>query len=126
MTDQDAMLVSIRRTALEVTGGDLSGKCAAVALIVQAACGGDLIEGWVTFDRYAGCHYWNRLPDGSEVDLTSCQFGGDGRTPLTAGEPVARPDLIDPLHLSLGAAMYARLAEKLRKRASLAPPPAAG
>jgi hypothetical protein len=46
------------------------GQCAVTALIVQDLYGGQLLRarlGEVT-------HYWNALPDGTEVDLTRDQF----------------------------------------------------
>jgi hypothetical protein len=60
--------------------------CAAAATVVKAVLGGDIVTG-----RVKGVpHYWNRLPDGIEVDLTSCQFGGDGFTPFRKGRKVNR------------------------------------
>lgn len=47
------------------------GQCAITALAVQAMCGGDLLRSTVG----GVSHYWNRLPDGREVDLTFQQFG---------------------------------------------------
>jgi len=62
----------------------LDGHCGAVSCMVQGVFGGDIVTG-----RVKGVtHYWNRLDDGSEVDLTSCQFGGDGYTPLKKGRKV--------------------------------------
>jgi hypothetical protein len=46
------------------------GQCAVTALVVQDEFGGDLLR--TTVDGLS--HYWNRLPDGSEVDLTRQQF----------------------------------------------------
>jgi hypothetical protein len=46
------------------------GQCAVTALVVQDYLGGDLLRalvGEVT-------HYWNRLPDGTILDLTRDQF----------------------------------------------------
>jgi len=60
---------------------------------------GDLLCGFVGEER----HYWNRLPNGQEVDLTSDQFGGDGCTPLIAGAPVDVPSPI-----SLTALLFAQ------------------
>lgn len=67
----------------------LWGKCVLVSLIVRGCFGGDLISG-----DYAGLsHYWNRLPDGTEVDLTSCQFGGNGFDPVVrCGKVVENAD----------------------------------
>lgn len=45
------------------------------ALVVQDLLGGDLILGEVRVDEVrTGYHWWNRLPDGTEVDLTADQF----------------------------------------------------
>jgi hypothetical protein len=40
------------------------------ALVVQDFLGGELLRGLVCGES----HYWNRLPDGTELDLTSEQF----------------------------------------------------
>ena len=58
--------------------------CAAAATVIQASFGGDIVTGKVK----GITHYWNRLPDGTEVDFTSCQFGGDGFTPFKRGRKV--------------------------------------
>lgn len=60
----------------------LSGHCGAAAHLVQKRYGGDLVTGKVGADR----HIWNRLPDGTEVDLTGSQYGGDGFHPVTKGK----------------------------------------
>jgi hypothetical protein len=49
------------------------GQCAVTALVVQDLFGGELLRGCIG----EGTHYWNRLPDGQEVDLTSDQFDGE-------------------------------------------------
>jgi hypothetical protein len=46
------------------------GQCAVTALIVQDHLGGKLIRAEVE----GVSHYWNRLPDGTEIDLTRDQF----------------------------------------------------
>ena len=46
------------------------GQCAVTALVVQDFLGGELIRAFVCGES----HYWNRLPDGSELDLTADQF----------------------------------------------------
>ena len=51
------------------------GQCAVTALIVQDFLGGQLMRG----DVGSTSHYWNRLPSGSELDLTAHQFGGEIR-----------------------------------------------
>ncbi|GAA4249726.1 YunG family protein [Dactylosporangium darangshiense] len=56
-------------------GNPARGQCGTTALVVREVLGGDLIHGRVTAGgEPAGHHYWNRLPDGSELDLTRDQF----------------------------------------------------
>jgi hypothetical protein len=67
------------------------GQCGATALVVQDLLGGELLVAEV---RHAdgsrqGVHYWNRLEDGEELDLTREQFT-DGEV-VQAPHPVARP-----------------------------------
>lgn len=46
-------------------------QCADTAVVVQDYFDGDLLRCKMTNDD---SHYWNRLPDGTEVDLTEDQF----------------------------------------------------
>jgi len=46
-------------------------QCAVTALVVQDFFGGDLLRCKMT---NGDSHYWNRLPNGDEVDLTYEQF----------------------------------------------------
>lgn len=67
------------------------GQCGATALVVQDLLGGHLVLGEVHEDGVRqGWHYWNRLPDGVEIDLTREQFGV--AESVTAGKVVQRPD----------------------------------
>lgn len=66
----------------------LHGHCGAVSSMVRGMFGGDIVTGRVNGVQ----HYWNRLDDGTEVDLTSCQFGGDGYTPFKKGKKVKRKE----------------------------------
>ena len=51
------------------------GQCGVTALVVQDLLGGDLLLGEVHVDQTKiGNHYWNRLPDGTEIDFTADQF----------------------------------------------------
>jgi hypothetical protein len=60
------------------------------ALVVQDVLGGDLILGEVQVEGVkVGNHYWNRLADGTEVDLTAEQFGPDEL--VVGGSVVIRP-----------------------------------
>jgi hypothetical protein len=71
----------------------LFGHCNAVAYVVQKQFGGDLLQGVINGDR----HIWNRLPDGTEVDLTSDQYGGDGINPvLPTGRIVPTRKTVNP------------------------------
>ncbi|MFF1553324.1 hypothetical protein ACFVX3_20085 [Rhodococcus erythropolis] len=51
------------------------GQCATIAVVVHDYFGGDLVRGEVHVGgERVDFHGWNRLPDGSEVDLTREQF----------------------------------------------------
>ncbi|MCJ1681524.1 hypothetical protein MTF65_30045 [Streptomyces sp. APSN-46.1] len=51
------------------------GHCDITALIVNDIFGGDLMLGEVHLDGdQHGFHWWNRLPGGTELDLTHEQF----------------------------------------------------
>jgi len=66
-----------------------SGQCASTALVVQDRLGGELLIADVheADGSRQGVHYWNRLPDGREVDLTREQFRG--------GEVVGVPEVVE-------------------------------
>ncbi len=50
-------------------------QCGMTALVVQDLLGGDLMLGEVHVGgAKVGNHYWNRPPDGTEVDFTADQF----------------------------------------------------
>lgn len=48
-----------------------AGQCAVTALVIQDYVGGDLIRCPV---NNGDGHYWNRLPNGDELDFTEDQF----------------------------------------------------
>jgi hypothetical protein len=52
------------------TANPARGQCAPTALVVQDSLGGELLRG----ELEGTSHYWNLLPDGTEVDLTREQF----------------------------------------------------
>lgn len=68
------------------------GQCGVTALVLHDHLGGDLLVAEVLRDDGSrqGFHTWNRLPDGTEVDLTREQFAPDEHVQ----EPVVlvRPD----------------------------------
>ncbi len=52
------------------------GHCAVASLVAQEILGGQILKGsYSTRLRGSGTHYWNLLPDGTEVDFTAGQFG---------------------------------------------------
>jgi len=72
-------------------GNAAKGQCGVTALVVQDLLGGELLMAEV---RHAdgsrqGVHYWNRLGEGVELDLTREQFAPDET--VQAPEPVERP-----------------------------------
>jgi hypothetical protein len=67
-------------------------QCGVTALVVQDLLGGDLIHGEVHIaGAKAWNHYWNRLPDGTEVDLTADQFRFLEGATVVNGQVVHRP-----------------------------------
>lgn len=64
----------------------LDGHCGAAAFTVQKILGGDLVGGKIEGER----HIWNRLPDGTEIDMTACQYGGVGFSPMTKGKTLPK------------------------------------
>ncbi|MBI4141193.1 hypothetical protein HY485_05140 [Candidatus Woesearchaeota archaeon] len=52
------------------------GHCAVVSLVAQNLFGGDLLRASLENTVFAAMrsYYWNKLPDGSEVDFTKPQF----------------------------------------------------
>lgn len=67
------------------------GQCGVTALVINDLCGGDLILAEVLRPDGSrqGVHFWNRLPDGSELDLTRSQFT-DGEQ-VQPGRVMPRP-----------------------------------
>ncbi|MFC7532056.1 hypothetical protein [Actinoplanes sp. GCM10030250] len=71
-------------------GNPARGQCGVTALVVQELLGGDLVLGEVVAGGVkVGHHYWNRLPDGRDVDFTAGQFH-PGEV-VTGGEVQRRP-----------------------------------
>lgn len=72
-------------------GNPARGQCGVTALLVREVLGGDLMLGEIHVNgERTGYHYWNRLPDGTEVDLTREQLIGD--EVVTAGAIPAGQD----------------------------------
>jgi hypothetical protein len=97
------------------------GHCDITALIVNDVFGGDLMVGEVHLaGEQHGHHWWNRLPDGREIDLTREQFRL-GQT-VTAERVVVRP----PGPLQRRWEEYLLLRERLERRSGSLPAPAGG
>lgn len=62
------------------------GQCAVTALIIN-----DLLGGEILFNQELN-HFWNLLPDGSEIDLTREQFGA---VEISESERVTRQEILD-------------------------------
>ena len=66
------------------------GQCITTVLVVHDAFGGELVCGDVHVDgRLVDHHWWNRLPDGADVDLTRDQFAP--QEVISGGTQVPRP-----------------------------------
>lgn len=76
-------------------GNPPRGQCGVTALVLHDYFGGELLVAEVEFagGGRQGVHYWNRLPDGTELDLTREQFT-DGEVigvPAVAVRPAGPP-----------------------------------
>lgn len=73
---------------LWTAGNPSRGQCGASSFVIQDLLGGDLVLAEVFFPDGSrqGVHYWNKLPDGTEVDLTREQF--------VDGEQVVHPQVV--------------------------------
>lgn len=71
----------------------LHGHCAVVALLVQENFGGEFLRASLLdmkgYEQMQS-HYWNRLRNGSEVDLTAGQFRGNDRDLVPEGKTTKR------------------------------------
>lgn len=77
MNIENLRVILIQSWSAETAQGDwdpnnpATGQCAITALIVQDYFGGELLR---CKTKLGKSHYWNRLPDGAELDLTESQF----------------------------------------------------
>lgn len=74
------------RKKYEESGIKSYGQCYVSACIVFIIFGGKLKRARIKNDT----HYWNILPDGTEIDLTSDQYDGDGIHPISEGRTIDR------------------------------------
>jgi len=93
-----------------------SGHCAVVALLAQDIFGGKLLRASLDQTEFASLrsHYWNLLPDGTEIDFTQSQFGD--RRPLLLGtverEYLLQNDEVRKRYEALRIALLSNLAVK--------------
>jgi hypothetical protein len=91
------------------------GQCGATALTVHDLLGGELLLAEVLRPDGSrqGVHWWNRLPDGTEVDLTREQFAPDElvQAPRVVERPPGPPRRCAGQYLRLRARVSAALAE---------------
>ena len=88
----------------------LEGHCAIISFVVHKLFNANIVHGKVMSIQ----HYWNRLPNGKEIDLTSCQFrGGNGWNPLKKGTIYkVNKSLITPTYLNF----YNEILQKLKSK----------
>lgn len=77
------------------TRGVLFAHCNAVSVAICPRFGGRILQGYVGTLLYNEGHWWNQLPDGREVDLTSSQFGADGLHRLANAHAQGYADIDD-------------------------------
>lgn len=66
-------------------------QCITTVLVVHDVMGGELVRGEVhVAGERVDYHWWNRLPDGSDLDLTREQFADHEH--VIGGATVARPN----------------------------------
>lgn len=65
-------------------------QCGVTAMVLNDLLGGELIRGEVHVDgERVDYHWWNRLGEGVEIDLTREQFGPEEK--VVGGEVIPRP-----------------------------------
>jgi hypothetical protein len=90
-------------------GNPFWGHCAVVALVAQEIFGGEILRASLEGTEFSHMrsHYWNRLPDGSEFDLSQSQFGNN--RPVLVGSPRDPSEILSyPETAKRYALLYAR------------------
>lgn len=99
------------------------GQCGPTALVVNDLLGGDLLVAPVRLAGVVdGVHYWNRLDDARDVDLTRDQFTDDEvvlEARVVHREPLPRPERARAAYLLLRERVFSALA--LATNASIRP-----
>lgn len=80
-------------------------QCSATARLVRDLLGGEVLIAPVSRRGMpCGFHAWNRLPDGTELDLTRDQF--------VAGEVIGTPETREPVRGFLASALLRARVER--------------
>jgi len=89
------------------------GQCGATALTIHDLLGGDLLIAEVIRGDGSrqGVHYWNLLPDGTELDLTRDQFADDEviQQPRILRRPAGLPNRCAEQYLTLRHRVFSTL-----------------
>ena len=88
------------------------GQCATTALVLHDFFGGSLVVGEVIVSGERtpiDFHWWNRLPDGEQVDITLEQFGQHEQV-------VGAMDVVRPTGTTRMDAQYALLSSRVSAR----------
>lgn len=90
------------------------GQCATTAVVLHDYFGGSLLMGEVHVEgERVDYHWWNRLPNGEEIDLTRGQF--DPHELVVGGIEVSRPTgptRLDAQYALLSSRVSAHLAQR--------------
>lgn len=98
------------------------GQCGATALTIHDLLGGELLIAEVirSDGSRQGVHYWNLLPDGTELDLTREQFADDEviQQPRILRRPAGLPNRCAEQYLTMRYRVFDALgiAEELHLR----------
>ncbi|GAB3317282.1 hypothetical protein GCM10027451_35010 [Geodermatophilus aquaeductus] len=96
-------------------GNRARGQCGPTALVLHDLFGGDLLLAEVLYPDGSrqGVHWWNRLPDGREVDLTLGQFAPTEvvQAPRVVVRPEGLPGYAAEQYLRLRSAVLTRIGE---------------
>jgi hypothetical protein len=101
-------------------------QCGPTAVLVKDLYGGEILMGEVIIKdpecirkRQPLPHFWNRLPDGKEIDLTREQF--PPWTRITEGKPISESLLLKiPILRQKYDILRKKVEEQIQKRLSLA------
>jgi len=88
-----------------------AGQCYVTSILLYDIFGGELISADILFEGKYESHYWIKLPNGREFDLTSDQFNGDGINPMPKDKIFGR--WIFSKKINKRCKRYLRLKEKI-------------